>query len=1473
MTRLIVRSLVSATLTAGAAWGQLLNMSCAPATLPEVVGSAVSVACAASGGLEPYTWSISAGQLPPGLTLTPSGNTTSATIAGTLTDPAGPYSFTVLVIDSTPIFPLQASQNYGGVTVDPLLASCTGTNGPVEVGVLYTNSCSASGGTQPYSWSILGTTVPAGLTVSSTPPGTSASISYTPTAAGAYQYSVVATDSSSPQLQKGQQFTGTIAPAVTIATPATLPAAAVGSLYSQSFAVATGTGVAPFVWSASGLTNGLSMTAAGLLSGTPTVPGPVSFSVMVTDGAGGTTNSTFSLTVMAISPLPAATIGQAYNQTLTASGGTAPYTWTLTGGSLPSGLAGPTGAGVITGTPLPSAVTSIFTVTVKDSNSNSISGSVTLPVNLVVATTSPLPGATIGTQYSQALTAEGGAGGYSWSVTTGSSLPSWLQLSTSGTLNGLPPATAVTASFSVTVTDSAKATAAATLTLPVALAITTNTLPNGAVNAFYSQTLAGGGGTPPYAWKLASGALPTGLTLNPSSGLINGTPQTANTFQFTIQLSDSASPANSATKSYQIVISSGVVITTTTLPNATVGIAYSQTLQAAGGAAPYTWSPAGPLPGALAALSLSGGGVITGTPSAPGTGTFTVSVTDNNGSISQQSLTLTIVKAPAITTPATLPTGEVNIAYSQTLAETGGTPPYTWSVTGGSLPAGLGLSGAGALTGKPSTAGTYGFTVQVTDSNNVTASAALSVTIAATLSVSTTALNGGSVSAGYSQSLAASGGVGPYSWAVGSGLPPGLVFSAGGVLAGTPNTAGTFTFTATVTDSLGATASRPFTIVISAGLAISTAPTLPGGTVGAQYSITLDASGGTPPYTWTNPAGLLPGGLSLETGGRLAGIPNAAGSFSFTVAVSDSAGHAATEQMSVTVAAALSITTSSLAGGTVGGAYAQSVTATGGTPPYTWSLHSGSLPGGLALSATGSITGTATAAGTFSFVLVVTDSTGVTAQKQFTITVTGGLSITTAGTLPNASLNVSYSQTLGAAGGTPPYSWALTSGALPKGLALSAAGAISGTPAASGTFQFTVTVTDSAQLTASQQFTLVVSGGGLTITTATLPGGKAGTTYSETLAASGGTPPYTFAVSAGALPPGLTLAGAVISGTPTTPGTYSFTIEVTDSTAATATQQFTIVITGVVITTAPILPSAALGTAYSQTLSATGSGPYTWDVTAGALPNGLSLGSSSGTISGTPAAGGTSNATIQATDSSGATASVAFTLTVISASFTGLSSTAASAQQVSFSLALGAGYPQAISGQVTLAFQPDASLTAPADDPAIQFASSGASASFTIAADSTAVVPLAIQTGTVAGTITLTVSWQAAGVSLAVPAALTQTIQIAPAVPVISGVTAAATSSGFQVTVTGYSNTREVSQAALQFTAASGQTLQTTSLTVSLTSAASTWFGGSNSDQYGGQFILTLPFTVSNGSASGIGSVTVTLVNSQGSSTASNASF
>jgi len=1749
MTRQILRSIMLAALAVGAAWAQL-TVSCVPSTLPQYVGTAVSIACTVPGGTDTYTWGLSgAGKLPPGLTQNP----VTGSITGTLADPAGIYSFTVLATDTTAP-PATGTQPYDGTTVDPV--TCTSAAGPVEVGVSYSNSCTAVFGTPPYTWSITGSAVPPSLAIAPTGPttGPGTITNYLPGSALPYQYNVVATDINS--VSAAQQFVGTIAPAVAIATVSPLPQATAGVSYSQQFSVVPGSGVSPYVWTTMApLPTWLTLDkTTGVLSGIPPAPGPVSFTATVTDAAGGTSSVPFSLTVnpaliiTTTSPLPQGTVGVKYSQTLAATGGSGTYTWAVTVGSLPSPLLLDSATGAITGQPA-TAATSNFTIQVTDTNGATAAKAVALTINpaLVITTTSPLPQGTVGVNYSQTLTATGGSGTYTWAVTVGSlpsplllnsatgaitgqpataatsnftiqatdtngvtatlaaaltvnpaltittasplpagavgvnysqslaatggsgtytwavtvgSLPSPLLLnSATGAITGQPtaaatsnftiqvtdtnkvtatkafaltinpalaitttsplpagtvgvnysqtltatggsgtytwavtvgslpsplllnsstgaitgqPTAAATSSFTIQVTDSNQITASVpfALTIDPPLAITTSSpLANGTVNGAYNQSLVGTGGLLPYTWSLAAGSspLPPGLTLTQgpaSTGVISGTPNTVGTFPFKIQLSDSTNPANSITKPFAITIGAGVTITTSpTLPNATVGTAYLQTLAAAGGVQPYTWSPVGALPAPLAALSLSAAGTISGTPTAAGTGSFTVTVTDFVGGTNNQKFTLTIVTAPAITTtslpngtvavaysqtlaasggtsPYTwavasgslpsglslstagaitgkpsaagassftvqltdatgvtasrqltltivasltitttspLPTGEATIAYSQKLAAAGGTPPYTWSVTGsGALPSGLTLSASGLLAGTPAAAGTFNFTVQATDSNKVAASTALALTIAGTLAISTpAALSGGSLNSSYSQALAASAGVGPYTWTLAAGslpLPPGLNISPAGVISGIPTATGTFSFTATVTDSLAATASRQFTIVVAKGLTITTSPTLPGATVGVAYSVALQAAGGTAPYTWSSISGSLPPGLSVGSNGNVTGVPTAAGSYSFTVLVIDSLARQASLQLSLAVAPALSVSTNSLPGGTIGAAYLQSLAATGGTPPYTWSLVSGTLPGGLTLSAGGSIAGTANAAGSFSFTVQVADNLAATATKKLSIAVTAGLSIATAAVLPNASINVSYSQTLAAAGGTPPYTWALTAGALPAGLTLNAAGAITGTPTAAGPFQFTATVTDSAAATASQQFTLSV-GGGLAVSTTTLPGGTVGASYSQTLKATGGVPPYVFTTSAGSLPPGITLAGAVLGGTPTKTGSYTFTIQVTDSVSATASAQFTIVITGVTITTSG-LPSGAVGTPYSQTLSATGgTPPYTWS---GTLPAGLTL-NAAGVITGSPTSAGPFQFTVTVTDSASNEASQQFTLTVIGASFSGLSSTAASDQQPSFTLALGAPYAQDITGQVALTFQPDTSLAspaAPADDPSIQFSTGGRTASFTIPAGNTAPISFALQTGTVAGTITLAVTWsEAGGATLPTPAALTQTIQIAPAVPVITAVTASTTSSGFQVVITGYSNTREASQALLQFTPASGQTLQTTSLPVALTSAATTWFQSTTSDQYGSQFVLTLPFTVTDGSASAIGSISVQLVNSQGTSTSASATL
>ena len=187
-----------------------------------------------------------------------------------------------------------------------------------------------------------------------------------------------------------------------------------------------------------------------------------------------------------------------------------------------------------------------------------------------------------------------------------------------------------------------------------------------------------------------------------------------------------------------------LALATTSLPAGTAGAAYSQALEASGGALPYQfWQvTAGSLPPGLSLDNSTG--TISGTPTTPGTYNFTVTVADATLSTASQALSIMINPAPAITTTS-LPSGTAGTAYSQTLAASGGTTPYTWSLQSGSLPPGLSLdTTSGAITGTPTTPGTYNFTAQVTDANNTTATHALSIQVnpAATGTTCTTTITG-----------------------------------------------------------------------------------------------------------------------------------------------------------------------------------------------------------------------------------------------------------------------------------------------------------------------------------------------------------------------------------------------------------------------------------------------------------------------------------------------------------------------------------------------------------------------------------------------------------------------------------------------------------------------------------------------------------------------------------------------------------
>jgi hypothetical protein len=268
---------------------------------------------------------------------------------------------------------------------------------------------------------------------------------------------------------------------------------------------------------------------------------------------------------------------------------------------------------------------------------------------------------------------------------------------------------------------------------------------------------------------------------------------------------------------------------------------------------------------------------------------------------------------------------------------------------------------------------------------------------------------------------------------------------------------------------------------------------------------------------------------------------------------------AATATASISVAVPPTFTTTTLPNAANGVPYRQAITVTGGVAPLTFTLTSGSLPAGLTLNPSGTIVGTPSGSGTSNITVTATDngSSPLPVSRAFTLTVTPApaLSITTT-TLPPGSVNAKYSAIISAAGGVLPLAWTMTSGALPPGLVLGPnSGQIAGTPAALGTFPFTVQAKDSSLPSPGQtaQASLVITiaqPAPLAITTTSLPTATTATAYTASLIATGGIPPYTWAVSTGQLPSGLTLAqDGTISGMPVlaTTAPDQFTVQVTDS--------------------------------------------------------------------------------------------------------------------------------------------------------------------------------------------------------------------------------------------------------------------------------------------------------------------------------------
>jgi hypothetical protein len=283
----------------------------------------------------------------------------------------------------------------------------------------------------------------------------------------------------------------------------------------------------------------------------------------------------------------------------------------------------------------------------------------------------------------------------------------------------------------VQVTDSLAATATKALSIlaNAAPAVTTaNPMPGGTTGAAYSQTLANSGGTAPFTWSISAGTLPAGLSIVPATGAISGTAQTGAVANFTARILDNAGIA--ATKAFTITINSNLAVTTPTpMAVGTVGAAYSQTLAGSGGFGADTWAvTAGTLPAGLSLAASTG--IISGTPTGAAASTFTAQATDAGANAASKALGITInANAPVITTISPMAAGAANMAYSQTLTESGGTAPFTWSITAGALPTGLTLTAStGIISGIPTAAAASTFTVQLLDGLSLSDSRNLSIT-------------------------------------------------------------------------------------------------------------------------------------------------------------------------------------------------------------------------------------------------------------------------------------------------------------------------------------------------------------------------------------------------------------------------------------------------------------------------------------------------------------------------------------------------------------------------------------------------------------------------------------------------------------------------------------------------------------------------------------------------------------------------
>jgi len=792
-----------------------------------------------------------------------------ATGAGTIVSTTGVYTAPTVVSGTSPVMVTVTAISVKDATKT---TTATITLNPVSLTVSPTTATLVAGQPQTFAATVSNDGTTPGVTWTASVGSITAAGVYTaPTPVGAASATITATSKTDPT--KSSAVTVTLTPVSTVTiSPGTVTL--IGGASATFTPVVTGDSYlnAGVTWNLSPSTGAGTITSAGVYTA-PAVIGSVTnvslSATSVTDPSKTSSSSTIILTPISIAfttTTNGVTLDSGQTLALVAavtndsSSSGATFTTTGAGAVSPISATGNAPSTMLTASGTTTTTVKVTATSIKDITRTSTTSSITVNPALAITTAAgALPSGTSGTAYAgTTISASGGTGTETFAIASGALPPGMTIGATTGAISGTPTSTSTTYTFTVRVTDSA--TTPVTVTSGI-YSIYLNPAPlvctPGTSNVTYTVgtaitpfTVSSTGGTGTITYGVSSGTLPTGLTLNSSTGVVSGTP-TAPTVAYgnslAFKATDSASTPVTAVAATVILTVNPVTLTISaaTLPTGYVGSVYNTSgyqFTSTGGTGTVTWTMS---PTSADGLTLSTTGLLSGTPSGTYASAVTITATDSATNQQQSKSitpTLTINNPVTITTTqSSLPVAYSGVAYtSTTLAASGGTTPYTWSVTSGLTGSNslatlnLAVSSAGVITGTPATTGVANFTVLVTDSatpTHNTNSVSYSITAYTPLSLPSTdpsTLGPATTTSSYSGSITATGGVAAYTWTINSvvvssgsaSLGNGtLVASPSGStlnITGTPSASGTVSFTASVKDSTGtSTSTITYTIAVT----------------------------------------------------------------------------------------------------------------------------------------------------------------------------------------------------------------------------------------------------------------------------------------------------------------------------------------------------------------------------------------------------------------------------------------------------------------------------------------------------------------------------------------------------------------------------------------------------------------------------------------------------------------------------------